>query len=405
MVEIWLNLQNSIDAVQSTSEKARPATTVKETTHKLGEKSSAVKTPNPVNLRQHIKSEQELQIDDGALTPCKITKILEPRISAGPPLPTTTSQVASNFTSLPKMIAVNAPTVNASSLLVNATTGKRFMKCVDKTGKVSLIEMIADPNNPKIIKMILPSRARTTSLQASSSDANKSKILMMPAQLITSNTSANASGSSSVVRTNTIRAPIVVSKPREKLPFDRSSSKTVILPNGKVVFTERAATTSRVKQLAQQSLLRPQISLLKPQKIEEKPAVPVSIGTKGLKMITVNNLSGMENRNINVYLPTECQSEVDIEIPNSKRFVVITKKRQQLACDLETEFHRCVHFPTVTASVVWLLKRLPLISPLAHQHDYKESFPFVVASIETFDAMPTVKQRCFEVSYEKKNLN
>lgn len=79
--------------------------------------------------------------------------------------------------------------------------------------------------------------------------------------------------------------------------------------------------------------------------------------------------------------------------------MVNVKNRRQFAYELETEFYRCQHFVNVTASVVWLLKRLPLITPLANQRDYKESFPFVVDSIETFEAMPRPKKRCYEVSW------
>lgn len=341
-----------------------------------------------------MKVEPELQIEDAIQKPSKISNILEPRINVQPTFKMVTSQAPSSPSpSLPKAIAINKPTINASNLLVNAATGKRFIKCIDKTGKVSLIEMVADPKNPKIVKMVLPTALRTKTPQSSPADA-KNRILSLPTQLFSTNAGASASTASGV-QTNVIRAPIVISK-----SLARSASETVIMPNGKVVIIDKTASTSKTRPPAQQSLLRPQISLLKPQKMDEKPPISTMTTTKGLKMITINNLSGMENRNINVFLPNECESDSDIEIPRNKKFVVNARNRRQFAYELETEFLRCQTFVNVTAGVVWLMKRLPLITPLANQHDYKESFPFVVNSIETFEALSTPRQRSYEVSSE-----
>lgn len=349
----------------------------------------------PVNIKPQIKIEPDLHIEDTIQRPSKIVNIIEPRVNAQFPLKATTSQVPSNPTSLPKVIAINKPSINVSNLPLNAATGKRFIKCIDKTGKVSLIEMVADPNNPKIVKMVLPAALRTVAVQSSPSDTKNNRIISLPTQLLPVKTSTIISTASGV-QPNVIRLPTIVTKSNDQKLLTKSVNNTVRMSNGKVVIIDKATTTAKTKPLVQQSLLRPQISLLKPQNMEDKPLA--SMGTKGLKMITVNNLSGMENRNINVFMPTECESDSDIEIPRSKRFVVNAKKRYQLACELEIEFNRCQNFANVTASMVWLLKRLPLISPLANQHDYKESFPFVVDSIETFEAMTTPRQRSYEVS-------
>lgn len=397
-----MNLPNCDDDVQSGSEKVEtvttnvrgtPPATVKVDEPKSKEMPSILQDlTGPTTLKQQIKIEPDLHIDDSNTNSSKIGNVPEARINVQPSLKTATTQISATAPSLPKVITISKPSINASNLLVNAATGKRFIKCIDKTGKVSLIEMVTDSNNPKVVKMVLPPALRTTPLQPSSTDP-KIKILSPPTQLVSPKAST-ATG----VPTNAIRMPIIVSKSRESSPLVKSVNKTVILSNGKVVFIDKSAA-SITKPPVQQSLLRPQISLLKPQKSEEKPPpAPIPMAAKGLKMITVNNLSGMENRNINVFMPTECESDSDIEIPRNKRFVVNVKRRRQLAHDLETEFHRCQHFTNVTASVVWLLKRLPLITPMANRQDYTESFPFVVESVEAFEAMPTPKQRCYEVS-------
>lgn len=394
-MEIWLNLPSSTEVVQSGSEKTKNVTKVRETTlttpkvaaPNTTEKPSVSPSLNiPANLKQQIKIEPGLLIDETCRKLHRSVNILEPRMNVQSPLLPSTSPLHSN--TLPLHNAIQKATINASNFLVNAVTGKRFIKCIDKTGKVSLVEMLTGPNNPKMVKMVLPAALRSTASQLSSADA-ANRTISLPTQLHSPNTSANETPG---IQVNAVRKPIIVSKLREQMPF---ANKTVMMANGKVVFIDKTATTSNTRPPVQQSLLRPQISLLKLQKVDEKSHAPT--GTRGLKMITVNNLSGMENRNINVFLPTECESDSDIEIPTSKRFVVNVKDRRQLADDLETEFHRCQRFVNATAGVVWLLKRVPIITSMAHQHDYKESFPFVVDTIETFESMPLPKQRCYEV--------
>lgn len=371
------------DATSKTSEIAAPNTV---------EKSSILPSVNsPAHIVQQLKIEPELHIDDTNQEHERFSNILEPRMNAQPPLMASKSPLPPNMLPLPNVVA--KPPKSASNFLVNAVTGKRFIKCIDKTGKVSLIEMLTDPNNPKIVKMVLPAALRNTASQFTSADA-ANRAIALPAQSRSANTIASASVASSM-QANAIRTPIIVSKQHEQLRLAKGAIKTVTMGNCKVVIIDKTAATSGTRPPVQQSLLRPQISWLKSQKVDKKAPAPT--GTRGLKMITLNNLSGMENRNINVFLPTECDSDSDIEIPRSKRFVVNAKDRRQLADDLKTEFLRCQRFPNTTASVIWLLKRVPIITTMANQHDFKESFPFVVDTIETFESLPTPKQRCYEV--------
>lgn len=283
--------------------------------------------------RINVKMEPELHIFD---TPQKssIAIVSDPPPSAAPSIPQVTTQIKST------------PIVS----------GKRYINCIDKTGKMSLIEMVVDPNNPKVMKMILPAALRTTMPQSTTTQFHPSN-------------------------TNSSSSPVAQTPPH----------------NRSMLTNNRMAIVKKPSASVQQSLLRPSISLLKSSAATAKPAIPTA--TRGLKMITVNNLCGMENRYFNVFMPTDsCDSDTDIEIPRGKKFVINTQRANRLAEELETKFLNCQQFTNVTAGVVWLLKRLPLITPKANQREYKDSFPFMVSGIGAYESMAVPKQRSYEVS-------
>lgn len=319
--------------------------------------------------------------------------------------------------------------------IVNSSLGKRFIKCVDKAGKVSLIEMVQDEKNPKLFKMVLPNSKSSVSplnqalnVQKSTvntqnpeqSKLNLTKIISLPKQVILQNKSVNVvlSTASKVQATANVRIERNVIKPVQIHPVIASASPSLIklakqpqkkspIPfmkeNNKIIVLESKKVAN---QQPQQSLLKPQISLLKSStasasKIPNKTSLfqpqSTSVQRNNIKVITVSNLSGLQNKNITVFVPNEQQnmppSGIDEPDPVETEFNV----HRQLEVDLEKRFLAKDDFLNITEAARWLFKAIPLISTQANQKSFREVFPFVVHSIEYFQSLPLAKQRSFEV--------
>lgn len=167
-----------------------------------------------------------------------------------------------------------------------------------------------------------------------------------------------------------------------------SSITGVMQANNKIIVLD----SSRFPKNQQQSLLKPQVSLLKPR----TAAVTTGGATakvNQLKKITVSNISGLENRNINVFVPADVKFDANIKSKSQ------TDKQIHHKYDVELEqrFLARKSFSNVTEAIEWLLKKIPLISTMATQPEFRESFPFVVPNLADFHSLLIPKQRSFEV--------
>lgn len=226
---------------------------------------------------------------------------------------------------------------------------KTFVKCVGKDGKVSLMELVRDEKNPKLFKMVLPPgvHANKIVMQPAPGVNRPAAPIVVASNLIRPTNTIplvqpvqqlrNATPSPSKPSLVSIQTPITVSNqlanrrfsignlvsPSKTLPnqlFNVSNpvqmpklvainsphpttsgqlrpiprhhliQKTnplapLIQKNNKVLVLD----SNRLPKSQQQSLLRPQVSLLKPR--------PQMMTPKNLKKITFNNISGMGNKN------------------------------------------------------------------------------------------------------------
>lgn len=178
------------------------------------------------------------------------------------------------------------------------------------------------------------------------------------------------------------------SRPASMQKTNHSPITGVMQANNKIIVLD----SSRLPKNQQQSLLKPQVSLLKP-----RPAAATTgrATTKAnhLKKITVSNISGLENRNINVFVPA------DVKFESNVKFKSQTDKQihHKYGAELEQWFLAGNSFTNMTGAIGWLLKRIPLISTMAAQPEFRESFPFVVPTLADFYSLLIPKQRSFEV--------
>lgn len=145
----------------------------------------------------------------------------------------------------------------------------------------------------------------------------------------------------------------------------------IIRKNNKILVLD----PTRAIKGQQQSLLKPQVSLLK----SRAPS-------NNLKKFTVSNISGLEH-NINVFIPA------DMKVASKSQNV---SSSQQIKEELEKQFLK-LSFENMKAAVRWLLKKIPLISSLAAETEYRAVFPFVMPSLSDFQSLSVAKQRSFEV--------
>lgn len=313
------------------------------------------------------------------------------------------------------------------SVVKKPVQAKKLIKCIDKSGKVSFVELVQDPSNPKVFKMIVP---KVVSIAKNS----------IPAAGATPATSANGNGAttqlvSDVGAPSTLSATAIRQKNHKVFAIDSTKVPVQLQlqhkqpqqqhqqPQQPQTGQQRPAQQqhlqpqqkSQLKQMPpahpkhpqalypltkrqilpkpsqpqQQSLLKPQISLLK---LSQSAKAPV-------KVIRVNNIAGLKNRNINVFVPSNLKvhpSNTGPAQPDEQ-----PKESRNLDVQLETEF--CGQsFNTVTMAVNWLLKRLPLISSNASYANYRQAFPFVTRSLADFKSFHLAKQRSFEVIFDNR---
>lgn len=346
---------------------------------------------------------------------------------------------------------------NNSLVTFSNMPNKKFMKCVDKQGKVSFVELLPDPNNPKVFKLVLPNKKLTPSLGSNSIRPMPSLSPIQPTNAKTLQVSSAASTSSTVqpqvpinsssykeisvnatfkqplqatqasssvkriVNVNAINNSVgiknsVASSVNEvsnkvskdlispmKRPAETSQvpvnqkcalssvqGKAVIMKNGKIFIVDKSKAIIQPK--LQQSLLKPQVSLLKPTIAENKKQVQVSCPSLSITSSMNNNFHGEKS----VFKKNSKITTQNDSTAFSKKIVGVKFDPKQYAVELEERFYKCDHFENVTTSVFWLLRQLPLIMQ-QEIHGLRDSFPFMVRSEKIYNAMPWGKQRCYEV--------
>lgn len=297
IVEIWLNVPEQDDETASTPNQIE------------SEKSSNQIEEKNVEKRQEIERK----------------------------LPNETKEKIIGEKTQPKIALTNAKTITAN--IMQDANGKRFVKFVDKNGKVSLIELVADQKNPKVFKFILPNVQST-----------------------------NASSSSTITSS---ASPV--------------TSLSTMPSNLKIANETKPLASNQMKKMQQQSLLKPQISLLKSMANIDDRNVDQK---RNVKMLTV----GIDNRKVNVFVPTSTATS---------SVVSSIKTIESKSIAFERNFSRIDCFASQTNAIIWLLKRLPLIAYDEIERKRLNDFPFVAENFMKFSKMSLPKQRSYEV--KKKN--
>lgn len=282
--------------------------------------------------------------------------------------------------------------VKLSSSMIKSTgdvgsSGKKFMKCINKNGEVSYVQLLQDPNNPKVFKMIVPKQVTIAKNSVPAKLSENGGSLEPPASLEQTQPIVNAN----VPSVSTIRKIIPIDS-NQLLSYQQQPKIIQPIQPAQLQFSvaKHSQQQQIARKLSQQSLLRPQISLLKPTQSANKTPI---------KMITVNNIAGLANKNINVFMPPNLTSSMDrndLRAIKSIEEVHVEppKEVRNVAFELEVEFLK-KPFSNMTNAVSWLFKRLPLISL---DCDYRKAFAFATATLGEFQSFHLGKRRCFEVS-------
>lgn len=423
------------------------------------------------NLDQTLQNQPQLPTMNIKVEPSASESSAAPQLRICDQNSVSSSNSASN-----KSSSSNTPT-----LPVMNKAPRRFIKCVSKDGKFSLMELVQDEKNPKLFKMVIPQGVQAKKgstqvpqianrpmapivLSATNSAKNVVPSPNIPVVSMNATPSMVSAGGirlpvmnmlGKIVQTNSMQSlmkssPVAIQKPsisiinspanvsNASLGLSNSTANSANsfisslgLPNaaanlpklvainsslpskGPANTTSQLVSTiasksalvqnpnftsvtgiiqknnkmlvldpSQMSKNQKQSLLKPQVSLLKPRFSAQC--------SNNHKKVTVTNITGIESKNINVFVPA------DIKITQSKHQNV-APPRQCHKDELEKRFLARPSFGNMTEAIGWLLKEIPLISPLAAETDFRTAFPFVVASLTDFQRLLVVKQRSFEV--------
>lgn len=166
------------------------------------------------------------------------------------------------------------------------------------------------------------------------------------------------------------------------LPAAFSSATRIIQKNSKILVLDHNRAPKN-----QQSLLKPQVSLLKQRNS------PATVNSRNLKRITVSNIAGIEHKNINVFVPADVQFGARVTAKSQNVHPI----RQRYSDEVEHRFMARRAFSSMTEAIGWLLKEVTLVSPAAAQPEFRESLPFVLPTLDNFHRLHPAKQRSFEV--------
>lgn len=278
-----------------------------------------------------------------------------------------------------------------------------LVKCLDSNGKVIIVQLITDPNNPKNIKIIKNPKFNLQPIQPQSNSIKipTSSTVVSPAQVnstakISSQIIGNTSNNKMIVLNNSLEkkskkendivsnqanispvAPIAIQpilssvKPiptinqhqLKNLNTSNASNQKILLKNGKIIIVKnvnsmknsiRPVVTIQKSNQKQESLLKPQISLLKTNYVTKK-------------------------------MPTIASTSLPIMPPPSYQ------KR------LEIQFLQNHKFTNIKTAVIWLLKHIPIFnqSPISDVN-YEAEFPFICQSKDSFMALTNIQKKCNE---------
>lgn len=291
-----------------------------------------------------------------------------------------------------------APTLIPLPKIIPSVTngpGKKLIKCITKDGKVSFLQLVQDPNNPKLFKMVLP---KAPSINQSNNNLQKLSLIKLPnnqPQLIGLKLGPNIQNEASPIQMTTMVRPslttIITSNPLKRanttpLPTTTTSNKITVVD------------LNRKPQPQQKSLLKPQISLLKSSAVKKNASV-VSPSKNNGKVIIVSNIPGLENENINIFLPSEVQSPTESMAPFEWNAL------HQPHIKLQKRFFLSSGYLNMTDAISWLLREIPLIDSRAKKSEFRDLFPFVVPSVSVFHSLTLAKQRNYEVLQTTINPN
>lgn len=433
-----------------TSEKlfsqSKPSTSVKCNNKAMESESntsqSLIQTYTPkYNIKQEIIEAEEYRFNDHVETQVEISTTECVNDGTTSSLPNQNTALLEQNDILNNIDEIfNGDTKPVPAIVPVSKPKKTFIKCLDTNGKVILAELVIDQQNPKKFKIIrtpnavngpppvnkvnptpnihntLPSKYTSLNLAKTSNSTPNSSIIYTP-----------YSGSP-LIKPMTQQQPSAISiapKPAQqigssiKVPIN---AQNIIMKNGKifVIKTPTAAATSSIvkPKPKQESLLKPQISLLKPivnqtlttKKTFSTPVQTTVVNTKNtpsmpFKNIIITNKNG-EVKKVQILPSTHkianhvLGAKSIITKPNQqfnhKQFI-ITNVKKEYRKDLEHEFFDCHNFKTIRCAVEYLLMKVPLVSKLATNTDYISAFPFSTKTIEIFDSFIWPKQRALEV--------
>lgn len=298
----------------------------------------------------------------------------------------------------PTVIAATQPASQNVSKLPNATQLKlnpplEQIRLTTNTTPVTNI-LSNTSNSPKQYVGIHPVTATRTIHSKPimvQSNANMSRILPTEAKslienkklfLIKSSTLPNSTNPPPLVRisnptkvalapsTTNVKVIQPATKPTETRKFTINANN-VIMKNGQIIILDKDKSNVKPKQ---ESLLKPQVSLLKP--LFQKQ-VTESTSTKS-----------------NAIQKPPCQSIG----PRFRKPIPLAQNTAKRDYHKEfcSKFLRH-HFITVRSAVEYLLRNVPLINVLASRPDYSTAFPFVAESYEKFNSFSFPKRQTNEV--------
>lgn len=350
----------------------------------------------------------------------------------------------------------NAKTVIEQTPIVNVTKKpatsniqpqKKIMpnlvKCLDSNGKVIIVQLVADPNNPKNIKIIKNPKLNLQTIQSTSNTIKIANSTVVSSQINSPTnilpTIASASSNNKIVHISNqlpnsvnevVKLPNVVVSPTGsgarpnvvkinqpicsgvkstpptinqasttvvKNVFDQhqrqqsnttntsTNNKTIIMKNGNIFIVQntnssnnsiRPAIQQKTK-LKQESLLKPQISLLK----------------TNLNKPTQSYLQTSNK------VPSILGRGEPIQFSKNKQIIASTSQLppQSYQKRLETQFYQRNTFSTVKLAVTWLLKHIPLFNQLPiNDVNFESEFPFVCQSKKSFMCLTNIQQKCNE---------
>lgn len=314
---------------------------------------------------------------------------------------------------------------------------QNLVKCLDSNGKVIVVELVVDPNNPKQIKIVRNPKINSTHVIASSStqstigssQAKTAATLPAVSRAIVPNTAmvsiphlklANYNG----LPNNTLTAnqqplnmanfvvskaagtspklikiarviqssasakqqPILIASNEKPAPAMQPAQHipNAATPFGSQIYIVRPTATTTKPKPKQESLLKPQISLLKTNL------------NKSRFMAATLAAPSPPSQLQNAMRPQHLQPSI-LGIKFRNAYGLVNTNPLNYLKRLETLFLDQYTFHDIHAAIKVLLRHVPLFNrSAANDRHYEAAFPFVCASEEAFNELPPMHKRCNE---------